>query len=156
MGIKTHKRRKHSRIRGTRTIGWGARKKHKLSGQRGGKGMAGTGKRADQKKTLVQKLYGNAYFGKQGITSKGTQKNKDKKINIGAVQSSLKTFEKKGIAKKTSKGYEVNLEKYVILGEGEVKDKLIIQAKKASENAVEKIKKAGGEVILKNESKESV
>ena len=148
MGIKTHKRRKHSRIRGARTIGWGARKKHKLSGQRGGKGMAGTGKRADQKKTLVQKLYGNKYFGKQGITSKGTQKNKDLKINVGSIQSSLGTLLKKNIAKKTSKGYELNLEKYIILGEGEVKEKLIIQAKKASENAVKKIEKLGGKIFL--------
>jgi large subunit ribosomal protein L15 len=50
---KTHKRRKVSRMHGRKmgTHGWGARKKHKKSGHRGGTGMAGTGKRGDQKTT---------------------------------------------------------------------------------------------------------
>jgi len=47
--MKLKKRNKRSRIRGTRTCGW-AMKKHKGSGNRGGKGMSGTGKRADQRK----------------------------------------------------------------------------------------------------------
>lgn len=69
---KTHKRKKSGRMlgRGAGSCGWGARKKHKKAGHKGGVGMSGTGKRADQKKTLVIKLYGNDYFGKQGITSK--------------------------------------------------------------------------------------
>ena len=74
--MKLKKRKKSSRMhgRGTGSHGWGFRKKHKKSGHRGGKGMAGTGKRADQKKSLVIKLYGNEYFGKQGITSRGTER----------------------------------------------------------------------------------
>ena len=52
------KRKKVSRMhgRGMGTHGWGARKKHKKSGHRGGTGMSGTGKRADNKKTLITKL----------------------------------------------------------------------------------------------------
>ena len=77
MGLKkTKKRKKSSRYHGRKmgTCGTGARKKSQGSGHRGGKGMAGTGKRADQKKTLILKLYGHDYFGKQGITSRGTAK----------------------------------------------------------------------------------
>ena len=47
------------------THGTGARKKAKGTGHRGGKGMSGSGKRADHKKTLITKLYGHKYFGKR-------------------------------------------------------------------------------------------
>jgi large subunit ribosomal protein L15 len=62
--MKIKKRKKSTRMhgRGMGTHGGGARKKRKGSGHRGGIGMAGTGKRADQKKTLILKLYGNNYF----------------------------------------------------------------------------------------------
>ena len=125
------------------THGWGARKKHKKTGHRGGKGMSGSGKRADHKKTLVTKLYGGNYFGKQGITSKGTQKDKGNRINLQAIEKNLEKY-----GKKTTKGFEINLKSYKILGTGEVKSKLIITAKEASKSAIDKVKKAGGEIIL--------
>jgi large subunit ribosomal protein L15 len=148
--IKTHRRKKTQKYRGKRagTRGWGARKKHKKSGHRGGKGMAGSGKRADQKKTLVQMLYGNDYFGKQGVTSRGTKKDKSDKINIRDIEINLGSYLHAGIAKKTEKGFEIDLSSYKILGEGETKNKLFIKAKKASESAIEKIKKSGGDIIL--------
>ena len=68
--MKTKKRKKSSRMHGRKagTHGWGARKKHKKSGHRGGKGMAGTGKRADQKKTLILTwLYAVFYTTKQKL-----------------------------------------------------------------------------------------
>src|SRR3989338_10894572 len=94
---KTKKRKKVSRMRGRGqgTHGWGARKKHKGSGHRGGKGMAGTGKRADQKKTLITKLYGHGYFGKKGVTSKSSKKDKRKRINLGMIQNNLEKLGKK-------------------------------------------------------------
>src|SRR5271157_3508489 len=121
--IKTHKKRKTGKYRGkgAGTYGWGARKKHKKSGHRGGKGMAGTGKRADQRKTLVLKLYGNEYFGKQGITSRKTARDKSDKINLRDIEMNLDNYIANGIAEKTSKGIELNLNSYKILGEGEVK-----------------------------------
>ena len=79
--MKLKKRRKSSRMYGRRmgTHGGGARVNRKKSGSKGGVGMAGSGKRGDQIKTLVQKKYGNKYFGKQGITSKKTQRDKENK-----------------------------------------------------------------------------
>ena len=138
----------HGRKMGTH--GTGCRKNKRGSGQRGGKGMAGTGKRADQKKTLILKKYGHSYFGKQGVTSRGTEKDKRKRINIYSIEMNLENLIKKGIAKKTAKGTEINLEKYKLLGNGEVKNKLIITVKEAAKSAVEKIEKAGGKVIIKN------
>jgi large subunit ribosomal protein L15 len=153
---KTHKRAKYSRAhgRGMGTAGTGSRKNAKKSGHHGGCGMAGTGKRADQKKTLINKLYGNDYFGKQGITSKGTKRDKRDRINLASIGNNLIAYLKKGLAKKTAKGYEINLKSYKILGTGEVKEKLFITALSASKSAIEKVNKAGGELILKESSDE--
>ncbi|MDP1728874.1 MAG: 50S ribosomal protein L15, partial [archaeon] len=79
-----HKRQKSSRMRGAKTThGFGAKKKHRGSGNRGGFGMAGSGKRADQKKPTIFKLYGSSYFGKHGFTSHTTIK--VKAINVGML-----------------------------------------------------------------------
>lgn len=143
--MRTHKRRKSSRMHGRKmgSHGRGARKKGKGSGHRGGFGMAGTGKRADQKKTLILKLYGHKYFGKQGITSKNTKRDKRDRINLREIQSKLNIY-----GKKVGDKWEINLKNYKILGAGEIKEKIFLKAKDASNSAIEKIKKAGGEIIL--------
>lgn len=149
--MKTKKRKKVSRMhgRGRGSHGWGERKKHKKKGHRGGKGMAGTGKRGDQKKTLITKLYGHGYFGKQGITSKSTKKDKRKRINIQDIQLKIAAY-----GKKSGDKWEINLEGYKILGKGNVKDKLIIRAQAASKSALNKVKAAGGEITIQKAEKE--
>ena len=134
---KTHKRKKSKRMYGKNmgTHGGGARKKRKGSGHRGGIGMSGSGKRADHKKTLITKLYGNKYFGKQGITSKGTKRDKRNRINIGDIQKKYKPG-------------KIDLSGYKVLAKGEVKDKFVITCLSASRSAIEKIKGKGGEIIL--------
>ncbi|MBM3233824.1 hypothetical protein FJZ19_01890 [Candidatus Pacearchaeota archaeon] len=130
--MKLKKRRKFSRARGTRTCGW-AMKKHKGSGNRGGKGMSGTGKRADQRKSYVIKhLY--PYFGQQGFTSRKTKRKMNNVINVSDIEKMKET--------------EINLENYKILGEGEIKRKVVVKAKAASKSAREKIEKAGGKIVL--------
>jgi large subunit ribosomal protein L15 len=135
--MRVHKRKKSSRMHGKNmgTHGGGARKKRKGSGHRGGIGMSGTGKRADHKKTLVTKLYGHGYFGKQGITSRGAKIKGIGTINVGDIQD------------KHSPG-ELDLSKLKILGKGEIKGKFVIKAAQASKSAIEKVKAAGGEIIL--------
>jgi len=144
--MKTHKRKKSSRMHGKNmgTHGGGARKKRKGSGHRGGIGMSGSGKRADHKKTLVIKKYGHGYFGKQGMTSKRTKKDKRNRINLRDIE-----LKKEKLGKKIGDKWEVDLNSYKILGEGEVKNKLIIKAKQASKGAEAKVKEKGGEILLK-------
>jgi len=148
--MKTHKRKKQTRNygRGMGTCGTGSRKNKRKSGNKGGCGMSGTGKRADHKKTLITKLYGHGYFGKQGITSRGTKRDIRQRIKISQIESNLTNFIKKGICKKTENGYDVDLSKYKILSDGKVKNKLFIKAAGASKLAIEKIKKAGGEILI--------
>jgi large subunit ribosomal protein L15 len=144
--VRLVKRKKSSRIHGKNmgTAGTGARKNKRGSGHRGGKGLSGTGKRADHKKTLIQKLHGHNYFGKKGITRGNNKRDIRQRINVGEIQSNLEKFgEKKGEA------YEVSLPKYKIVGAGEVKDKLNVTCSEISESAKEKIEAAGGSVTLK-------
>ena len=126
------KRKKVSRHRGSHTHGRGAKKKARGSGHRGGVGMAGTGKRADQKKTLILNLP-ERYFGK----SKALRRKpviKLKTINLREIPQDKK---------------EINLMGYKILGEGEPPEKIKITASAASSSAIDKIKKAGGDIIFK-------
>ncbi len=148
--MQTHKRRKSSRQHGRHmgTHGTGARKNNRESGNRGGFGMAGSGKRADHKKTLITKLFGHGYFGKKGITSKKTEKDKRLRIGLAQIQSNLESY-----GNKTAKGWEIDLSKYKILGKFEVKEKLFIKALEASKGAIESVKKAGGEITVKEKKK---
>lgn len=140
----------HGRKMGTH--GTGSRKKAKGTGHKGGKGMSGSGKRADHKKTLITKLFGHNYFGKKGITSKKTAIKKENKINLRQIENNLEKY-----GRKTAKGWEIDLQDYKILGEGEIKEKLIIKCKKASKSAIEKVKKSGGEIVVRErEEKEDV
>jgi large subunit ribosomal protein L15 len=134
--IKTKKRKKSERQHGQNTYGHGSRKKWRSSGEKGGHGMSGTGKRADHKKSLIINLYGNKYFGKQGITSKGTRRKKLFAINL------------KKIIEKFPGKTNIELKKYKILGDGELKTKLTITARAFTKSAKEKIEKAGGKIII--------
>ncbi len=147
---KTHKRKKSSRFRGSHTHGRGFKKKARGSGHRGGFGMAGTGKRGDQKKSLVINLYGNDYFGKSKTLRRGKAPVKLKAINVGDIEKKLNGFIKKKLAIEKKGIWELNLEGYKILGEGELKLKAKIKASSASESAVEKIKKSGSELEILN------
>ena len=134
--IKTKKRKKSERQHGQNTYGHGSRKKWRSSGEKGGHGMSGTGKRADHKKSLIINLYGNKYFGKQGITSKGTRRKKLFAINL------------KKIIEKFPGKTNIELKKYKILGDGELKTKLTITARAFTKSAKEKSEKAGGKIII--------
>jgi len=133
-----NKRKKFSRQRASHTHGWGSKKKHRGAGNRGGKGMAGTGKRADQMKTLIWK--DKKYFGKYGFKKKGVKK-EIKAVNIGYIEENLDKFQ----------GDVIDLGKLgynKLLGNGKVTKKLKIKVKSASTKAVEKVRKVGGEIIL--------
>ena len=143
--MKIKKRKKSGRQRGNTTYGHGARKKWKKSGHRGGCGMAGTGKRADQKKSWIIKKYGTEYFGKQGITSRKTAKRVNKIINLKDIENNFDS-----LMKKFGQGGVLDLSDFKLLGEGELSKKVSLKVREASESAVEKIKKIGGEIeVLK-------
>ncbi len=132
-----NKRKKNSRQKGSYTYGWGSKKKHRKAGNRGGRGMSGTGKRSDHKKTKILKLYGNNYFGKFGF-KRPVQKKEIKTINIG----DLEKFKENDIDLKKL-GYGK------LLGKGKINKKLNVNISSFSKIAKEKIEKMGGQVINK-------
>lgn len=133
------KRKKNKRFRGYKTHGWGSKKKHRGSGNRGGFGMAGTGKRADQRKSLILNVYGSSYFGKHGfVRHTGSVRKESKAINVGELSKFSGSEIDLG-----KEGYEK------LLGCGCVDRKLKVIVSSASKNAVEKIKRSGGEVVIK-------
>ena len=130
------KRKKNNRLRGSNTHSGGMKKKRRGAGNRGGKGMAGSGKRADQKKTYILKHYGTKYFGKYGFHS--VNKKIIKIINL----DELNNF-KEGEINLKELGYNK------LLGRGKISKKIKVQVEYASKLVVEKIKEKGGEVITK-------
>ncbi len=145
------KRKKNIRMRGSMTHGWGAKKKHRGAGNRGGRGMAGSGKRADQKKPTILKLYGTAYYGKKGFRFHG-KKIKQNGINISYLDENLDRLIEKKLVLKENDFYVVDLDKIgynKLLAGGNTNKKFKIITLLSSKNAIEKIKNAGGEVILK-------
>jgi large subunit ribosomal protein L15 len=133
--MRLKRRRKSSRFRGTHTHGRGFKKKARGSGHRGGVGMAGTGKRADQRKTLILNLP-EPYFGKS------------KALRRGKVTPKLEVINLDEISEKFAGKKELDLEGYKILSRGELKEKIKITASSASKSALDKIKKSGSEIHL--------
>lgn len=133
-------RSKRSRIRGTHSCGYGFKKKHRGKGSKAGKGMSGSGKRAGQRRIYLFKYFPD-YLGKRGFNS---NKEKLQEINLRDVEININNFIKRGKAKKTSEGLEIDLRDFKILSKGNIKEKLIIHAGNFSKKAEEKVKKAGG------------
>jgi large subunit ribosomal protein L15 len=148
------RRKKSSRFRGSKTHARGFKKKARGSGHRGGFGMAGTGKRGDQKKTLILNLYGNDYFGKSKTLRRGVTPKKYKEINLDSIVKNLESFVKQGKAKTSKDSVDIDLTGYKILSNGELNQKMIIKASAASESTIEKVKKHGGQLILPEKKEE--
>tara|TARA_Y100000310_G_scaffold299251_1_gene333917 strand:- start:2672 stop:3109 length:438 start_codon:yes stop_codon:yes gene_type:complete len=143
--MTVNKRKKVSRCRGSMTHGGGSKKKRRGAGNRGGKGMAGSGKRGDSKKPSLWK---QKYFGKYGFTSKNT--GKINATNIDYLEENLLKLPQ-DVVSKEDEFFSVDLKKLgfnKLLSKGKVINKYKIRVTYASKKAIEKIKNNGGEVIL--------
>ena len=141
-----NKRKKFSRYRGSHTHGGGAKKKRRGAGHRGGRGMAGSGKRADQKKISILKLYGNEYFGKHGFNRPQKTIKIVKTININEIEKNLDSYLSKNLIKKENDYFLINLKNIGIdklLGTGNIDNKYKIIGK-VSKKAKIKIEEKGG------------
>lgn len=138
-----HKLRKIRKKRGSRTHGFGRVGQHRGGGQRGGHGKAGFHKHGW---TYVIK-YEPDYFGKKGFTSPKSLKQKVNVINVGTLDElaeRLSTEKKKG-------KFFIDLENLgytKLLGAGKVTKPLIVKVGSYSKSAAEKIKEAGGQVLI--------
>ena len=126
-------------------------KKHRGKGNKGGAGMAGTGKRGDAKKPVIWK--NKKHFGKHGFKKKG-MKLAINAINISKLEAKIN---KLLLLKKVSKEgdlYIIDLKSLgynKLLGTGKVTLKMKITVDFASEKAISNVKEKSGEVIIKQE-----
>ena len=138
----TNKRKKVTKYRGGSTHGGGARKKRRGAGSRGGRGRAGSGKRAGHKK------YG-IVLGSRGFTPKNTVSVKAVNVNYFTPKR-VQQLVHEGKALKEGGFYSVDLGAlgyHKLLGTGTTPLKLKVTVKSCSSRAAEKIKAAGGEVV---------
>lgn len=137
--MPVNKRKKATRMRAKTTHGYGSMKKNRGAGNRGGRGMAGTGKRADQLKSKILKEKGNKYYGSYGFSRPQSKVNRNKIINLDQIEIE---------AKKDGDSFVFDASKYdKVLGTGKITKKIKITSKSFSASAKEKIEKAGGEAI---------
>lgn len=143
------KQKKSKRQRGGTTHGWGAMKKHRGAGNRGGRGNAGTGKKADQTKPSIWK---EDYFGKKGFKNKNCPR-KLIPVNVSYFEEHLNRLlnEKKAHEEKGFIVVDADKLGMKILGDGKVMKKFRFTATDITEKAKAKIKEAGGEVIVRDD-----
>jgi len=146
--MSVNKRSKKSRMRGCWTHGWGEKKKHRGGGSTGGRGNAGSGKRADSNKPCFWE--DRLYLSKQGFVSR-TRTPPTFAINIGRLDQLLKQFVSEKKVEEKNGAYEIDGDKIgfnKLLSTGQTNKKMIIKIDNASPKAVEKIQQAGGQVIV--------
>ncbi|MBI3036250.1 50S ribosomal protein L15 [Candidatus Woesearchaeota archaeon] len=148
--MTVNRRKKDVKQRGSHTHGWGSKKKHRGSGNRGGKGMAGTGKRGDAKKPSI---WQEEYFGKHGFVHKNATQ--VEAVNVEFIDQNIEKLVKLNAAKQQDGVFVVNIADLgfdKLLGKGKVTKKLRVTADYASAGAVEAVKSAGGEVVLPSQA----
>ncbi|MBI4173240.1 MAG: uL15 family ribosomal protein [Candidatus Aenigmarchaeota archaeon] len=128
-------RTKKVKLRGSKTHGWGGKKKHRGKGNRGGKGHAGS---LGHRKLYYLK-YLPGHLGKHGFKSlrrKGLA-SKATAINIGDLL-------------RLDQSAEIDAAKFgfdKVLGAGPVSRPVTVKAKLFSAAAAAKIEKAGGKAV---------
>jgi large subunit ribosomal protein L15 len=142
MVIRIRKKRR----RGERTY-HGSHKKRRGKGSRGGRGRAGLHK---HKWTYTVK-YEPEHFGKGGFVSVKKKRIKEKTINLEELEKLVEELEATGKIKMEEKKIKINLTELgydKLLGRGKITKPLIVEVKKVSEQAKQKIEKIGGKLIL--------
>lgn len=147
--MAVNKRSKNSRQRGSKTHGGGSMKKRRGAGHRGGRGAAGSGKRGDAKKPSIWRAY--PAKGKHGFTSHADSGNVT--ITIKHLEEHTKTLLEQGIVTMQGKAYTADLTKAgydKLLATGNATKQWTITIDQATPAAIEKIKKAGGQVNIQD------
>ncbi len=142
-----NRRKKVTKMRGSKTHGWGAMKKHRGAGNRGGRGRSGSGKRADSMKP--SNWADTDYFGKHGFKKKGAVR-KISAVNLQYLEENLNKLVSQKKAVEKNGFYEINLNDLgfnKLLGNGKITKKFRVTTAYFSEEAAEKLKEKGGEII---------
>jgi large subunit ribosomal protein L15 len=140
---------KSKKRRGTRTEGWGAGKKHRGHGHKGGHGASGVGKRGAQRKSkyLAKK---KVPYGRVGIRNRRINP-EIKAISLKNLDQILDKLVSQKLADKQGDSYTIDISKIKfdkILATGKITKKVNIICKMISPLAKEKVEAAGGSVKI--------
>lgn len=144
MVVRRRKKLKKSRGAGT---GFGSHKKHRGGGSRGGRGLAGLHKH----KRMTGIRYMPDHFGKKGFKRPVKTIKKTKTINLRDLDSRVEQLLKDKKITKSKEGIKINLSELgydKLLGSGQVRHKLIVEAKYFSKNAVKKLEDVKGKAVV--------
>lgn len=140
-----HRLRKIRKMRGSRTQGWGKVGQHRRTGS---KGHRNPGRHKALWSYVIK--YEPGYFGKNGFTSPKSLRQKVNVINVGTLEGIV---EKLLVEKENEKSI-VNLGRLgytKLLGAGKITKPLIIKVASFSKSAAEKVKKAGGQILMETQ-----
>ena len=129
-------RKKVRRMRGSHTHGWGAKKKHRGAGSRGGRGQAGMMKH--KKSWMIEN--DPQHFGGRGFKIPMEVRNSEKSITLKDLDILARNLRKT----------EINISEFgydKVLSNGKLTQPLTIKAKKFVERAKKKIEEAGGKAM---------
>lgn len=146
----TYQRPKVKKYRGSKTHGCGSMKKRRGAGNRGGRGNAGSGKRAHTKQPTRWKR--NDYLGRSAFTKKGRVIGRTS-LSIHQLELKLENLVADKKATKDGDSFAVDISGLgydKLVSDGKVTKTLAITAPMASKRAVEKIEAAGGSVTVTN------
>jgi len=146
-------KKKEVKKRGSRTHGYGAGKKHRGAGHRGGRGGAGWGgKYKDTKQPSLIKEIGLNYIPKKyRKPMRPPIQTEYKGVNIDYLEGNFLSLKEKGLIKEENGFFVVNLEDLgfnKLLARGNPTKKWKIITKFVSERAKEKIESVGGQVVI--------
>ena len=137
-----HRLRKIRKKRGSRTQGYGRVGQHRCTGS---KGYRKAGRHKAGWSYVLR--YEPDYFGKKGFTSPKSLKQKANVINVAKLDEMAERF---SVEKKKGKFFIdlASLGYTKLLGAGKIKKPLTVKVTSSSKSAVEKIKEAGGKILI--------
>lgn len=138
--------KKKKKMRGSKTHGYGSKKKHRGAGSRGGRGYAGS---LDHKRSKIRKTEPK-HLGKKGFKRPKKLVKDVNTINLKELDMKMEKLLEKGIATKDKDKIRVNLKDLgynKLLGSGRITKPLIVEVEDFSKSAKKKLKKQGGKVV---------
>jgi large subunit ribosomal protein L15 len=142
-----HKLRKVRKKRGSRTHGYGRVGQHRCTGS---KGFRKAGRHKGGWSYVLR--YEPDYFSSKGFTSPKSLRQKANVINVGKLDEIAEKF---SVEKEKGESF-IDLESLgytKLLGTGKITKSLIVKVASCSESAAEKIKKAGGQILMEAQEK---
>jgi len=150
MNLLKRKKKGSRKLLGSRSYGYGRKRKHRKSGRKGGVGKAGAGKHL----WTYYMAHDKDYFGRGMRGFKRPWVRRIPALNIGDIDLHLEDFLKKGLVTVEKGCYVLSREKLgeiKILGRGKVTRKYAVKGLYLTEKAKEKIINSGG--IIESEGK---